>query len=169
MKSIALTLSLVAGALTLTPVVATQQADACAMRKVRVPPTGEQMLSKAKRAEEAKETRKAIRLYERLMNAKGYDEALRGDAAFAAARLHAELDHQDKALARLQRATELAPRRAELWAAYSALQAKAGQLDGARAALEKARSLGADAASLETAGAVLKAHSLQTAQVDDRL
>lgn len=161
MKSLALKFALMAGAVTLVPAVSAQQASACAMRKVRAPVSAQKMVAKAKRYEERGETRAAIRQYERAMNSSRGSDAVRADAAMAAARLHTQEGNAERALSRVKRATELAPERADVWAAYSALQAKAGQLDVARVALDKARALGADAPTLDAAEAAVEASAAQ--------
>ncbi|MFN3199085.1 MAG: tetratricopeptide repeat protein [Bradymonadia bacterium] len=167
MKSLALTFALMAGAVTVVPAVTVSTADACAMRKVRKPVSSKAMVAKAERAEKRENTRQAIRLYERAMNNSRGDEVVRANAALAAARLHSSLGHDDQALARVKRATELAPDQADAWAAYSALQAKAGQIEGARTALDTARKLGADAETLSAAEAVVDgASAVKTAKVD---
>lgn len=100
-------MKLVALALTvaLAGLVAPTAADACAMRKVRLPDiemVADKYLEQGEQALAKGQQRAAIRHFERAMNAEGR-KATRAEAALKAARLHGELGRTERAIARLTR------------------------------------------------------------------
>lgn len=104
MKLAALALT-VAFAGLLTPLAA----DACAMRKVRLPDiemVADTHFRKGEQAEEKGNLRGAIRHFERAMNAGG-PANLRATAALRAATLHDKLGRTERAIARLTRGAAL--------------------------------------------------------------
>lgn len=84
-------------------------ADACAMRKVRLPQiemVADTHFKKGEQAEAKGDMRTAIRFFERAMNAEGA-ASLRATAALRAANLHDALGNTDRAIARLTRGVAL--------------------------------------------------------------
>jgi len=104
MKFIALALTVAAAGLA-----APTAADACAMRKARLPTiemVADRHMNKGDQAQAKGDTRAAIRHFERAMNAEG-NATTRATAALRAARLHDALGRTERAIARLTRGVAL--------------------------------------------------------------
>lgn len=134
------------------------EADACAMRKVRLEPlemVADAQMKKAALAEAKGDKRAAIRHYERAMNAEG-NATVRADAALAAARLHGEMGNTQRAIARLTRGVALDGQHFEVRLALGRLLAE-GDAAKAVAHLEAAR--GIDRMSAEVYPELAIAHA----------